>query len=148
MVHDVSFILEFGLTVKSRLVPIGPDSAQHQRQVLIPVAVAWCKDEQHVDARIDVEEKTAYVMQAENPGRKSVLVPLQAVDEFVDGGGFVDVEKVCRNVADEEGHNDGQKNGGQSSLSIHVEISCKNKITSESSVVNAANFLMTKALYN
>ena len=112
MIHDVRFVLDFSLTIEPGLVPVGPDSAHQQGHVLVPVTVTWHKNKEEIYAGIDVKKKTADVVQAKDPGRQAILVPLQAVDEFVDGGSFVDVEEVCWNVADEEGHDNAQENGG------------------------------------
>ena len=122
VVHDDGLVLDFIFPVEPRLVSVRPNSAQDEGENLIAIPETGNEHEEEVDARIRVEEKTADVMQAKDPGRQPVLVPLQAVDEFVDGGGLVNVEEVCRKVADEEGHDHRQEDGGQSSLLIHVEV--------------------------
>ena len=116
MVHDDGLVVDLGASVHPRLVPDRPDSTQHEREVLAPVAEARDEDEQEVDAGVGVEEETADVMEAEDPGRQAVLVLLEAVDQLVDGGCLVDVEEVGRQVADEESHDDGEEDGGKAAV--------------------------------
>ena len=61
-------------------------------------------------------------MEAEYPRRQAIFVALQAVDQFVDGRSFVDIDKVSRQVADEEGHHDGEEDGGQASFLLHADL--------------------------
>ena len=65
------------------------------------------KNKEKVDARIDVEEEATDVVEEKDPGWQAVLLPAQTIDQVVDGCGLVNVEEVCRQVADEEGHDDG-----------------------------------------
>ena len=122
VIHDDGLVLDCSFPVKPRLVSVGPNSAQDEGKILIAISETRNEDEEEIDARIRVEEKTADVMQAQDPRRQPVLVSLQAVDEFVDGGGLVHVQEVGRKVADEEGHDHRQEDRGQTSLLIHVEL--------------------------
>ncbi len=62
-------------------------------------------------------------MEAKDPRWQAVLLPAETIDQVVDGCGLVNVEEVCRQVADEEGHDNCQEDGSQSALLVHVEVS-------------------------
>ena len=80
MIHDDSLVLDLVGTVEPRFISARPNAAEHERQILIAVAECWSEDENQVETRIGVKEKTADVMQTKYPRRQAILVSLQAVD--------------------------------------------------------------------
>ena len=120
VVHDDGLVVDLGFPIQPRLVPGRPDAAEDERHELVAIAEGGREDEQEIDARVRVEEEAADVVHAEDPRRKAVLVLLEAVDQLVDGGCLVDVEEVGRQVADEEGHDDGEEDGGKSTVLLRA----------------------------